>query len=262
MIRKIIALLANKGVFNNIVTNNILMTFGLDGKFAKYINLYNYKNEPKENETKSLQEIAGYSLNPGMEKVLSEVHAELAKCKKLLGKDQKKVLDIGCGPGLYLNDFDESFIKYGIDISPGMIEFAQKEVPKGNFHVGDFLDVDVDTTFDLIFSVGTIVYFNKGSMKRVKDKLARLLNPNGLLFISYPHAISKKDLYYPDITYIQYSPNYIEKLFEENFEILSSYRAIDKKKIGDFDDSPFQNPKGAHLRTYMNSSIIVMRKKG
>lgn len=259
--KKIVVFLANKRVLNNIVFNNILIFFKLDHWFAHYINTYNFYNDHNPDNSKSLQEIAGYSTTEEMNTLLKDIHQELNQAKEQFIPNGGKVMDIGCGPGLFLKNFDQKYDKFGIDITPGMIELAKKEIPDGTFKVGDFLEEDVPGPFDMIFSVGTMMYLSVSTMKKFVEKCHQQLQTDGVLFISYPHAIAKKDLYYPDLNYNQYSPNWLEKLFGHQFKIIQHSRAVDKKKIGDYDTEPFVHPVNPRYKTYQNSSIIILQKK-
>lgn len=259
--RKLVVWLSNKRVLNNIVFNNILIFLRLDDQFAHYVNTYNFYNDHNPDNTKSLQEIAGYSQSDEMNELLSDIHNELNAVKERYLPHGGSVLDIGCGPGLFLKNFDQKFVKSGIDITPGMIELARKVIPDGKFIVGDFLQEDVGGSFDLIFSVGTLMYLSKSTMYKFVEKTTELLKPGGLIFISYPHAIAKKDLYFPDLHYNQYSPVFIQKLYQKDFEVLTHGRAVDKTKIGKYDTQPFIHPIDPSYKTYQNSSIIILRKK-
>ena len=259
--KKLIVWLSNKRILNNIVFNNIIIFLRLDDWFAHYVNTYNFYNDHNPDNTKTLQEIAGYSNTPVMNELLQDIHNELNTVKDEHLADGGAVLDIGCGPGLFLKNFDERYSKSGIDITPGMIELAKKEIPDGSFKVGDFLKEEIEGSFDMIFSVGTLMYLSKSTMKKFARKTSALLKPGGIIFYSYPHAIAKKDLFYPDLHYNQYSPLFIERLYSEGFEVLMHSRAVDKKKIGKFDGAPFVHPTNPEFKTYRNSSIIVLRKK-
>ena len=259
--RRIIIKLSNIGLLNNRLFNNLLIGLRLDDKFAHYINVYNYQNHENPDKTKSLQEIAGYSETPEMNELLDYIHTELMNYSQHYLPNGGNVLDIGCGPGLFLKDFDERYNKRGIDIMPEMIELAKNIIPNGNFYIGNIINEKIDEKFDMIFSVGALMYISKSTMRRLKNKLDQLLNPGGILFISYPHAIARKDLSYPDLNYIQYSPNYVERLFSRGYEVLEHSRSVDKKKIGSYDEKPFSNAQNPAYKTYKNSSIIVLRKK-
>ena len=258
--KRLIVWLANKRILNNIVFNNLLIALHLDHWFAHYINTYNYQNDHDPDNTKTLQEIAGYSQTQDMNELLASIHEELVKVRDVELNEGARILDIGCGPGLFLKNFGSEYQKVGIDITPGMIEYAKKEVPDATFIVGDFIEDDIEGKFDLIFSVGTLMYLSKSTMKKFRKKVDSLLKQGGIVFLSYPHAISKKDLYYPDLTYNQYSPKYLEKLFQQGYKLESHFRSVDKKVLGKYDEDPFVNPRNPNYKTYQNSSIIILRK--
>lgn len=72
--------------------------------------------------------------------------------------DINKVLEIGCGTGIYPIKNKELFhkIKYtGIDISETSIEYCKKN-SNFNFICGDFLKMDLKEHYDLVFSHAVI----------------------------------------------------------------------------------------------------------
>ena len=66
-----------------------------------------------------------------------------------------KILDIGCGPGLYATPFmHKGFIYTGIDISQYQIEYAKKHNSNKNkikFYQADFHDWAFDDKYDIVF---------------------------------------------------------------------------------------------------------------
>ncbi|MCH2232332.1 MAG: class I SAM-dependent methyltransferase [Crocinitomicaceae bacterium] len=259
--KKILTKLIELGILNNSVFNKLLLFFKLDNRFALYTGAYNYKNEHNPDGSKSLQEIAGYSERPEIKELLDFIHAKLKSVvSDNLNKDDR-ILDIGCGPGLFLQSIGTNYQLEGIDITPGMIELAQKEIPEGKFYLGDFVSQSFEGKFNFIFSVGTLMYIGRTDIKRFKIKIDRILETNGYVFISYPHAISKKDLGYPDLFYVQYSPEYLEELFGTDYNVEYHARAVDEKTFKDFDHEPFIHPDNPAYKTYKNSSIIILSKK-
>lgn len=68
------------------------------------------------------------------------------------------ILDVGCGTGDmagFLRGFDIGEYS-GIDIVELSIKFAQLKYPKENFKKADFLRAKIDSTYDYIFSSGTL----------------------------------------------------------------------------------------------------------
>lgn len=94
---------------------------------------------------------------------------------------ESKVIDIGCGLGLYVNEFAKTagYIT-GIDLSPYMIEYAENFV-SGKFpdkkivwKACDFKNIDIDETgwrkcFDLVFTSLTPAVDGLESIKKICD---------------------------------------------------------------------------------------------
>jgi len=101
---------------------------------------------------------------------------------------KSKILDCGCGYGRLTKEIsDKGFTEViGIDNSISMIERAKKELPKSNFihhNKGDF--IFANNQFDLVclFTVLTCIPNNKDQNKLINE-LKRVLNSNGLLYVS------------------------------------------------------------------------------
>jgi SAM-dependent methyltransferase len=243
--------------------NPLLFNLGMDAwlndRSQDYIDF-------KIDDSKSLQEIAGYSNKPEINQTLDKIHALLQSTifydKLQRSKaDDYHLLDIGCGPGLFLKDFINEIQIIGIDISKVMTDIAKKQLPYANIIHNHFLKHEFKQTFDAIYSVGVLIYFSKSQVIQVFKKIHSLLNDNGLVFISYPHAYRKADLGYPDFTYVHYSPNYLEKIVEGKFEIVYHKHVDGSRIVLDYDRSPIANPTGYENRTYQNSSILILRKR-
>ena len=81
----------------------------------------------------------------------------------MLGKDCKRALDVGCGPGVYADELVESCDElYGIDISSEMIEIANnKHYSKAKFSVGSIENLQFkDNFFDSVICVGVLEYLD------------------------------------------------------------------------------------------------------
>lgn len=76
------------------------------------------------------------------------------------------VLDVGCGSGRYALALAQAGIGriVGVDVSPGMIDLARKAVAAApatsriDFLAGDFLQVPLEETFDVVVSMGVFDY--------------------------------------------------------------------------------------------------------
>ena len=247
-----------KLLLNNIVVNNVAIFFGLD-KHLKSSNNYWKKYNILPNKTH--QEVAGYSHIREVQEAVDKTHEIL---KLYTAKHLKKdagVLDIGCGPGLYLMDFEKTIKLYGIDINDKMLELARKNNPNAIFYEGEFLSQKIDIKFNLIYSVGVMQYISRGEIIRFFDKIYDLLENNGIVFISYPHALSAIDLSFPDINYINYSPSFLNEILSKKFTLLQNKHVVDDRSITDYDKTPYKPSIASMDKIYKNSSILVAQKK-
>ena len=99
------------------------------------------------------------------------------------------ILDAGCGPGRLALDLARArpdAVVHGVDIAAGAIEVATEhaaraEVP-AHFHRADLAELPFeDDTFDLV--VSTISYHHWARVPEVVAELARVLRPDGRLWV-------------------------------------------------------------------------------
>jgi predicted TPR repeat methyltransferase len=177
------------------------------------------------------------------------------------GKRPARVLDIGCGPGLYLRDFPAAQHSVtGIDINPGMCQLARASVPHATILEGDFADVQPGSDFDLIYSIGVFVYICRMDVDRFFAKVHRSLRVGGMFFLNYQHALSLWDLAYPDLTYMQYSPLFVERMAKRYLEIVDHRHAFDDRRIGLYDSTPYRSLNPTTDRTFLNASVLIARR--
>jgi len=102
-------------------------------------------------------------------------------------KGRGEVCDMGCGPGhvaRYLHERGVSVI--GLDISPGMLEQARKLNPDISFREGDMLSLDIPPeSFAGITAFYAIVNIPSHWHRSVFQQMARVLKPDGLLFLAF-----------------------------------------------------------------------------
>ncbi len=82
-------------------------------------------------------------------------HRELEEYLRFLIPPNSSVIEIGCGIGETLAALNPSR-GVGIDVSPHMIEIAQKKNPDLYFEVGDFESLEIEEKFDYVVIDGTI----------------------------------------------------------------------------------------------------------
>lgn len=215
----------------------------------------------KPDLTKSHQEIACYSHTKDVQECIDKTHILLIDTfNKYLRQDESRVLDIGCGPGLYLKDFSPQHKLWGLDINKNMLTIAKQNVPQAKLIQGDFLEYQFNTKFDFIYSVGVVQYVKPDEIIFFFNKAADLLDNRGFIFISYPHALSEDDIIHPDKNFVQYSPNYLNEIISSKFILIQNKHIFDDRVIKDYDRSPYKPLNPSFDKTYKNSSILIAQR--
>jgi ubiquinone/menaquinone biosynthesis C-methylase UbiE len=97
------------------------------------------------------------------------------------------VCDMGCGPGhvaRYLRDAGASV--FGLDLSPGMLEQAQKLNPDIPFREGNMLSLDIpDGSLAGVAAFYAIVNIPRQSLPLVFREIWRVLQSRGLLLLAF-----------------------------------------------------------------------------
>jgi ubiquinone/menaquinone biosynthesis C-methylase UbiE len=105
--------------------------------------------------------------------------------KQTKGRDD--VCDMGCGPGhvaRYLRDAGASV--FGLDLSPGMLEQAQKLNPDIPFREGNMLSLDIpDGSLAGVAAFYAIVNIPRQSLPLVFREIWRVLQSRGLLLLAF-----------------------------------------------------------------------------
>ena len=245
-------------MINNRFVNRLLIKLKLDSAFQR---ANNYWTLYSAGEDKTHQEIAGYSHSKDVQEAVDKTHEKLKLItKNYIGVDAA-VLDIGCGPGLYLKDFNQDKSLFGIDLNEKMLELAKTNAPTSKLVKGEFISYQFGSKFNLIYNIGMLQYIPMSKIEIFIKKISDLLEPDGILFISYPHAISEEDLKVPDLNYINYSPKYLNNVISKYFSIIENKHIIDDREILDFDKNPYKPQNVKFDKTYRNSSILVAKKR-
>ncbi|MBT7069518.1 MAG: class I SAM-dependent methyltransferase [Anaerolineae bacterium] len=119
---------------------------------------------------------------------LIDAHVEWLH-QKLLNGESSRILDLGCGPGLYTNRLAKlGHTCTGIDFSPAAIryahEMAQKENLSCKYAQSDIREADFGTGYDLVMMLfGETNVFKKADLKQILQKTKTALDENGTLLL-------------------------------------------------------------------------------
>lgn len=101
-------------------------------------------------------------------------------------KTGNKVLDLGCGPGLYSSRLCQEGIEVtGIDISERSVEYARSQAEKAGLDIdyicADFFDIDYEGIFDAVLQVyGEICTFSDEKRDLLLSLIYRALKDEGI----------------------------------------------------------------------------------
>ncbi len=247
--------------FNNVVVNNLIMIpFGIDDFIIKR----NYKWESlKYDNNKTLQENVGYSHAPAIQQSRDIMAAELFEFAENKLQPNDKVLDIGCGTGLFLKALNLNKKKYGIDLNAEFLEKALQQNPGATLFQGDYLKYDFKEKFDFIYSVGVFMFVVPSTLDAFFKKTSELLKPGGYIYIQYPQALSISDVIYHDISYMRHAPLRIENSVGKYFNIISNKHAYKNEKVNYYDSKPnyFPGDTTKSKDSNQNTYVIIAQKK-
>jgi SAM-dependent methyltransferase len=112
---------------------------------------------------------------------------------RVLKGNPTRVLDLGCGPGLYTNRLARLGHRcVGIDFSPASIEYAREQAEEAGLECTyihqDIRTADYGDEYGLVMSIfGEFNVFRPSEVRRILEKAYRALLPNGFLLLE-PHT--------------------------------------------------------------------------
>jgi len=243
---------------NNIGINWLMILLGLDHVAKQYISDW---SKMRLNKQKTLQENAGFSHEKVVQEAVDRVHKKVQEAYGNHCKLAGNVLDIGCGPGLYLMDFPTTTPVFGTDLSEAFIKVAKSNLSNGKFKVGDFMKISFPEKFKMIFSISVLEYIPPSKLSAFFDKIFQELEPGGILLIQYPHAHSFWECLFPDLSYVQYGPRYVEKAARKSgFSIVSHKHSYDDRVLNFRYDSIKYDREME--KSFRNGAILIAAKNG
>ena len=85
------------------------------------------------------------------------------------------VLEIGCGTGIDLRQFDDSFEIHGVDLNEHALELARKNIPKGKFHKESITKLPFENgSIDFIFTHKLLNYLDDETVDKGVSEMFRV----------------------------------------------------------------------------------------
>jgi len=106
--------------------------------------------------------------------------------KTLLADGPSRILDLGCGPGLYAARLAaRGHTISGIDFSPASIDYAAKHAPENcSYTLGDVRTTDFGSGYDLVmFIYGEFNVFKPTDARLILQKVYAALKPGGQIVL-------------------------------------------------------------------------------
>lgn len=154
---------------------------------------------------------------PKLDPYLKYIFLNYHISRKKTDEERIRVLDVGCGPGIYLNFFKEnSFEAYGIDLSPSACKLT-KQTKASVTHLPF-----KNNCFDVVVLVHVIEHLAQKEVKNFLSEAHRVLKLSGKLFVMTPNIWSIGRLifgsrWFEDPTHINlFAPNTLKKSLERN----------------------------------------------
>ena len=240
---------------NNILVNNLLISLGADHLFTQKLGIY---KRIKIDRSLSPQEMAGFSHRNEVQEAIDKTHRDLHETVSKFLKPGDPILDIGCGAGAYLKKFEGQYNLTGIDLHEEMVHEAKKNIPEAEIIHNDFLGHDFKQKFKLIYTVSVLEFIPPSQLRAFFRKVLLLLEPDGILFVHYPHALKFMDTLYPDLYYVEYSPRRIENTLRKYYKIIKHQHGFDRRIIDLYDSKPYEPGQ----RTFKNGYLLIAKPKG
>lgn len=160
--------------------------------------------------------------------IVDEVIPALGSPEKVFGgkvahwwpKGVRKILDVGCGNGVYYPFLSKHGKYVGIDTSQFMIDKARETYPDGDFRIGDAFAIDFDdNTFSLVWSNAVLIHIPIEYSLRIINELYRVSNK----YIIFNAYVAETDY----IDYVRHGELGILQVWGEKhtLDIINNYNA-------------------------------------
>ena len=86
------------------------------------------------------------------------------------------ILEIGCGTGIDLRLFPDTFQIHGIDLNDNALDIAKEKIPSANFKKGDITDLPFeDSSIDFVFTHQLLNYLDDDTLEKGVTEMYRVV---------------------------------------------------------------------------------------
>ena len=95
------------------------------------------------------------------------------------------LLDVGCGTGQHLQQFQQHYDVEGLDLDGQLLDVARRRCPGVSFHEASMVDFSLPRRFDVVTCLFSAIGYVQTveNMRAAVATMARHLNPGGLLLV-------------------------------------------------------------------------------
>ncbi len=159
--------------------------------------LWQRSNEPFWNDEHISKGMLAMHLNDNLE-LASRCSDTINKSVKWLSsiiKHTNKILDLGCGPGLYSKRLSSlGYNVTGVDFSKRSIAYAKEHDNKSKYIFQNYLDINFENEFDAIILIYCdYAALTESERKVLLKKIYHALKPNGLFIFDVFTVLSNKN---------------------------------------------------------------------
>lgn len=131
--------------------------------------------------------------DPALYDVIQSDSTSAETCQALVERhrpDAATLVDFGCGTGRDLEVLAKRFECIGVDLQPGMVDFARQERPALDIRAGDMRTVRLGRRTDVVTCLGNSLAYvhDNDEISEVFETFAAHVGPGGLLVLCSPVA--------------------------------------------------------------------------
>ncbi len=192
-------------------------------------------------------------------------HLEMPGMLKLLGNvKEKKILDFGCGTGIYSKILKNKGADVkGFDISPGMLKIAKRYVNNVEFRLGKGNNIPFNEKFDIVFASLVLEHIN--NWDEVFKEVKKVLKKDGYFIFSIGNPIIDVAKTYK----IKSKPIYKNELplmiFEDYFTERKIYKIwksiLHKKEFKDIKMPAYHKTYETIIKTILKNNFEIIDYK-